>query len=44
VVIAGDYPGPSEEAVRHLRQVLKSLDLDEIADPALVDRAATQTG
>jgi hypothetical protein len=34
-VIAGDYPGPSDEALAHLRQVLKSLGLDEVADPAL---------
>jgi Gluconate 2-dehydrogenase subunit 3 len=35
VAIAGDYPGPSKEALEHLRQALKSLELDEVADPAL---------
>jgi hypothetical protein len=34
-VIAGDYPGPSKEALAHLGAVLKSLDLDAVADPAL---------
>lgn len=32
--IAGDYPGPSEEARRHLAQVLDSLGLEPFEDPA----------
>ena len=33
-VIAGDYPGPTDEALRHLNEVLASLDLEAVADPA----------
>ncbi len=34
-VIAGDYPGPTRDAELHLRQILASLDLDEVIDPVL---------
>jgi hypothetical protein len=40
-VIAGDYPGPTDDALAHFRQVLKSLDLEECVDPALCASAST---
>jgi len=40
-VIAGDYPGPTDEALAHLRQALKSLDLEECIDPVLCASAST---
>lgn len=33
-VIAGDYPGPSEEAERHLAEILDALGLEAVEDPA----------
>jgi Gluconate 2-dehydrogenase subunit 3 len=33
-VIAGDYPGPTREALQHFRQMLATLELDEVTDPA----------
>lgn len=35
-VIAGDYPGPTDEALQHLDEILRSLDLDAVEDPTLV--------
>lgn len=34
-VIAGDYPGPSDKALRHLDEILASLALEPAKDPAL---------